>query len=119
MAKKLLIKNYLAALKALVLKYQTFYSNVFPYNCFYVTKTGAKGCDCIGMWKNYINDPSAYQRTSPAGWYVRPGQVCPDGYGGIELLEECCEDIEWYKFTNMVQCEYLYFDDPDYGWHAG
>ena len=98
-------------LKYMALNRESFYSNSFPKNCLYINNGGVLSADCIGMIKSLINEPDAYKRTSPVGYYVKPSQVIPDTTEkGILNL---CSDVT-SNFNKLVAGEYLYMDG-----HAG
>lgn len=92
----------------------TGYMNVFPYNCGYIWPSGVLTFDCIGLVKSYINNPKIAYKTSPKGYYVKPGQVIPDGYGVIDLMKNCTKVSK--NFSNVPACSLLEYEDRD---HAG
>ena len=89
---------------------RTFYSNQFPYNCGYIHPDGQQSWDCIGLVKCPINEPDIFYRTSPVGYYVKPGQVIPDTteFGILKL----CTDVS-YSFSKIEKAEYMYM--PGHG----
>lgn len=89
----------------------TLYSNHFPANCGYIYYDGSISFDCIGLIKSYINNPSIAYKTSPAGYYVEPGQVIGD-WGEIEILNHCTDVSA--NFTSVPKASYLYMPG-----HAG
>lgn len=103
-----LIKDF----KHLALERKTYYDNHYPSNCGEINPDGSISFDCIGLWKSYINEPSIAYRTSPAGYFVRPGQVIPDTteYGLLQL----CSNIHWNDFSNCIPGSYMYMPG-----HAG
>jgi len=106
-------EQFCERLKYMALKRKSFYSNSFPKNCLYINVGGVLSADCIGLIKSLINDPDVYKRTSPVGYYVKPGQVIPDTTEkGILNL---CTDVS-ANFNKMTRGEYLYYYD---GSHAG
>lgn len=97
--------DWIARLKHIALNRSTFYNKSFPYNCGYIHSGGVLSFDCIGLVKALINDPSIAYKTSPVGFYVKPGKVIPDTTEmGILNL---CSDVS-YNFNYMTPGEYLY-----------
>ena len=105
-------KEYTDRLIYLEGKRNTFYDNTFPGNCGLIQQNGAISFDCIGMVKSVINEPDIVYKKSPAGYYVRPGQVIPDT-NEIGILQ-LCSDVVWGNFSNIANGEYLYM-----GGHGG
>lgn len=103
--------DWIKRLKYLEANRSTFYSNSFPYNCGYIYAGGTMSFDCIGMVKSIINEPDIVYKWSPAGYYVRPGQVIPDTTE-LGILNLCTEVS--YRFDNLTPGEYLYMSG-----HAG
>ena len=91
----------------------TYYDNSFPANCGEINADGSLSFDCIGLVKSTINDPKIAYRTGPAGYYVKPGQVVPDGLDEIGLLRSGT-GITWGTFDDMIHGEYVYMNG-----HAG
>lgn len=109
---KLKVDDFIKGLKHLAMDRVTYYDNSFPSNCGEINPDGSISFDCIGLVKSVINEPGICYKTSPAGYYVRPGQVIPD-YSEIGLLN-LCTGIQWGKFTNVLKGSYLYMSG-----HAG
>ena len=106
------VKDWIAALKHLALERVTYYDNTFPSNCGEINPDGSISFDCIGLVKSLINELDIAYKTSPAGYYVTPGQVIPDATEiGILYL---CSDISDKNFDKAVPGEYLYMEG-----HAG
>ena len=105
-------KDWTDRLKYLEGHRTTYYDNSFPGNCGLIYNGGAISFDCIGMVKSVINYPDIVYKTSPAGFYVTPGQVIGD-IAEIDILNEC-SDVVWGNFANCVNGEYLYMSG-----HAG
>ena len=105
------LSEWIGALKHIALKRATFYDNSFPGNCGLVHANSVLSFDCIGLVKSVINDPSIATRTSPVGYYVRPGQVIPDTTE-IGILNLCTKQ-QW-SFSGLNKGEYLYMSG-----HAG
>lgn len=104
-------EQFCARLIYMALKRKSFYSNSFPKNCLYINEGGVLSADCIGMIKSLINDPEAYKRTSPVGYYVKPGTVIPDTTEkGILNLGTSISA----NFNKLTEGEYLYMSG-----HAG
>lgn len=91
----------------------TYYDNSFPGNCGEINADGSISFDCIGMVKSVINEPDIVYKRTPAGYYVKPGTVVPDGLDEIGLLRSC-GGITWGNFDHMINGEYLYMSG-----HAG
>lgn len=103
-------------LKYLAMKRKSRYSNKYPYNCLYINAGEIISADCTGLIKSLINDPTAYKRTSPIGWYVTPGQNIPDTTvkGILNLCSGKSND-----FKSIVPGEYLAMLGADGNKHAG
>ena len=67
------VKKFLDALFHLALERVTYYDNTFPANCGEINPDGSISFDCIGLVKSLINEIDIAWKTSPAGYYVRPG----------------------------------------------
>ena len=107
------VKDYIAALKHLALERVTYYDNVYPGNCGEINKDGSISFDCIGLVKSLINEIGIAYKTSPAGYFVKPGQVIPDTTeNGILAL---CTDVKKADFDKAAPGSYLCM----YGKHAG
>lgn len=108
---KIPVADWIKRLKYIEQNRSTFYSNSFPYNCGYINSGAVLSFDCIGLVKSLINNPDIAYKTSPKGYYVKPGAVIPDTTEkGILNL---CTGVG-YGFTNLVPGEYLYMNG-----HAG
>lgn len=102
---KLTADDFIARLKHLAMNRKTYYDNTFPSNCGEINADGSISFDCIGLVKSVINEPDIAYKTSPAGYYVKPGQVIPDATEeGILYL---CEGVS-YDFKNIARGSYLY-----------
>ncbi len=108
------VKEWLKDLKYLVTNRVTHYDNSFPGNCGEINPDGSISFDCIGMEKSVLNEPGIVYKTSPAGYYVKPGQVVPDGYGSLDLLNSC-SGIGWHNFKGIVPGEHLYMEFQGHG----
>ena len=107
------VDDYIKALKHLALERVTYYDNVFPGNCGEINPDGSISFDCIGLVKSLINELDIAYKTTPAGYYVRPGQVIPDTTeNGILNL---CTDVSTKNFLSATPGSYLCM----YGKHAG
>lgn len=108
-------KDFLKALKHIVIKRRTLYNNRFPYNSGFIWASGYLSFDCIGLIKALINSQCeiAY-KTKPAGYSVPVGKVIPDT-SELGILE-LCESVKWNDFnlSKMAAGEYLYMSG-----HAG
>ena len=102
---KLKVDDLIKGLKHVESKRSTFYSNAFPYNCGFIHANGQQSFDCIGLVKCPINEPDIFYRTSPEGYYVKPGKVIPDTteIGILNLCTDVSKD-----FHKLVKGEYLY-----------
>lgn len=100
------VTDYINALIYLATKRVTYYDNSFPGNCGEINPDGSISFDCINLIKSIINEPGIAYKTSPAGYYVKPGQVIPDT-NEIGILN-LCSGVAWDDFQNMVPGEYLY-----------
>lgn len=100
------IKDWLKALFHLALERVTYYDNTFPANCGEINPDGSISFDCIGLVKSLINEPDIAYKTSPAGYYVRPGQVIPDTTE-IGILN-LCSDVHYNNFLSAAPGSYLY-----------
>lgn len=107
------VKDWIAALKHLALERVTYYDNTFPCNCGEINPDGSISFDCIGLVKSLINELDIAYKTSPAGYYVVPGQVIPDTTTEIGILN-LCSDVKYNNFLSATPGEYLYMDG-----HAG
>ena len=85
---------------------QTYYDNNFPSNCGEINPDGSISFDCIGLVKSLINEIDIAYKTSPAGYYVRPGQVIPDTTE-IGILN-LCSDVHYNNFLSAAPGSYLY-----------
>ena len=107
------VNDWIAALKHLALKRKTYYDNTYPCNCGEINPDGSISFDCIGLVKSLINEPDIAYKTSPAGYFVVPGQVIPDTTeNGILNL---CSDVKTTAFDKAAPGEYLCM----YGKHGG
>lgn len=106
------VKDWIAALKHLALERVTYYDNTFPANCGEINPDGSISFDCIGLVKSLINELDIAYKTSPAGYYVKPGQVIPDTTE-IGILN-LCTDVGYDHFDQAAPGEYLYMQG-----HAG
>lgn len=105
--------DFIKALKHLALERVTYYDNSFPGNCGEINPDGSISFDCIGLVKSLINELDIAYKTSPAGYYVRPGQVIPDTTeNGILSL---CTDVRTSNFLAAAPGSYLCM----YASHAG
>lgn len=109
---KLNVDDFIKGLKHLAMNRVTYYDNRFPCNCGEINPDGSISFDCIGLVKSVINEPGICYKTSPAGYYVRPGQVIPDTTE-IGILN-LCSGVQWGRFTNVLKGSYLYMSG-----HAG
>ena len=100
------VKDWLKALFHLALERQTYYDNTFPSNCGEINPDGSISFDCIGLVKSLINELDIAYKTSPAGYYVRPGQVIPDTTE-IGILN-LCSDVHCNNFLSAAPGSYLY-----------
>lgn len=108
---RMTVTDWISRLKYLESSRVTYYDNSFPGNCGEINRDGSISFDCIGMVKSIINEPDIVYKKSPAGYYVKPGQVIPDTTErGILNL---CSDVS-YAFNNLTPGEYLYMNG-----HAG
>lgn len=106
------VKDWIAALKHLALERVTYYDNTFPSNCGEINPDGSISFDCIGLVKSLINELDIAYKTSPAGYYVRPGQVIPDTTE-IGILN-LCTNVGYDRFDQAKPGSYLYMQG-----HAG
>lgn len=106
------VNDYINALIHLATKRVTYYDNSFPGNCGEINPDGSISFDCINLIKSIINEPDIAYKTSPAGYFVRPGQVISDT-DEIGILNLCTGQT-WGDFRNMTPGEYLYM-----GGHGG
>jgi len=99
-------KEFCDRLKYMATQRKSMYKNAYPYNCCYIYGDGSISADCIGLVKSLINNPDVYNKTSPAGYFVKPGSgPCPDTTEkGILNL---CTDVS-YSFASLTPGEYLY-----------
>lgn len=100
------VADWIKKLKYIESSRNTFYDNSFPGNCGLIHNGGVLSFDCIGLVKSLINDPSIATKTSPVGYYVKPGTVIPDTTE-IGILQ-LCTCVEWGSFKKIVAGEYLY-----------
>lgn len=100
------VKDWLKALFHLALERVTYYDNTFPANCGEINPDGSISFDCIGLVKSLINELDIAYKTSPAGYYVRPGQVIPDTTE-IGILN-LCSDVHYNNFLSAAPGSYLY-----------
>lgn len=110
---KLNVDDFIKGLKHLAMDRVTYYDNSFPANCGEINPDGSISFDCINLIKSVINEPDICYKTSPAGYFVRPGQKIPD-YDEIHLLNDCCTGVQWGRFTHALKGSYLYMSG-----HAG
>lgn len=110
---KLKVDDWIKGLKHLAMDRVTYYDNHFPSNCGEINPDGSISFDCIGLVKSTINEPDICYKTSPAGYYVEPGKVIPDGADEIGILN-LCTGVQWGRFTNVLKGSYLYMSG-----HAG
>lgn len=106
------VKEFLDALFHLALERKTYYDNTFPANCGEINPDGSISFDCIGLVKSLINEIGIAWKTSPAGYYVKPGQVIPDTTE-IGILN-LCSDVRYSNFDQAAPGSYLYMQG-----HAG
>ena len=107
------VKDFIKALKHLALERVTYYDNHYPSNCGEINPDGSISFDCIGLVKSLINELDIAYKTSPAGYFVRPGQVIPDTTENGIL--ELCTDVKTHDFLSAAPGSYLCM----YGEHAG
>ena len=100
------VKDWLKALFHLALERVTYYDNTFPANCGEINPDGSISFDCIGLVKSLINELDIAYKTSPAGYYVIPGQVIPDTTE-IGILN-LCSDVHYNNFLSAAPGSYLY-----------
>lgn len=109
---KLKVDDWIKGLKHLAMDRVTYYDNSFPSNCGEINPDGSISFDCIGLVKSTINEPDICYKTSPAGYYVRPGQIIPDT---TELgILNLCSGVEWGRFSHILKGSYLFMSG-----HAG
>lgn len=106
------VNDFIKALKHLALERVTYYDNTYPANCGEINADGSISFDCIGLVKSLINELDIAYKTSPAGYFVKPGQVIPDTTE-IGILN-LCSDVRYNNFHSAVPGSYLYMDG-----HAG
>ncbi len=107
------VKKFLDALFHLALERKTYYDNTYPCNCGEINPDGSISFDCIGLVKSLINEIDIAWKTSPAGYFVKPGQVIPDTTeNGILNL---CSSVHTDNFLKAAPGSYLCM----YGKHAG
>ena len=107
------VEDWIKGLKHLALNRVTYYDNNYPSNCGEINPDGSISFDCIGLIKSTINEPDIAYKTSPAGYFVTPGQVIPDASeNGILYL---CSDVSSTDFDKAAPGEYLCM----YGKHGG
>lgn len=106
------VSDFIKALKHLALNRKTYYDNHFPSNCGEINPDGSISFDCIGLVKSLINELDIAYKTSPAGYYVKPGQVIPDTTE-IGILN-LCSGVSYKNFHSAKPGSYLYMDG-----HAG
>ncbi|MBO5959408.1 MAG: hypothetical protein J6Q65_04730 [Lentisphaeria bacterium] len=100
------VKKFLDALFHLALERVTYYDNTFPANCGEINPDGSISFDCIGLVKSLINEIDIAWKTSPAGYYVKPGQVIPDTTE-IGILN-LCSSVHYNNFHAAAPGSYLY-----------
>ena len=100
------VKDWLKALFHLALERQTYYDNNYPSNCGEINPDGSISFDCIGLVKSLINELDIAYKTSPAGYFVKPGQVIPDT-SEIGILN-LCSDVHYNNFLSAAPGSYLY-----------
>ena len=110
---KLKVDDFIKGLKHLAMNRVTYYDNSFPANCGEINPDGSISFDCIGLVKSVIREPDICYKTSPAGYYVKPDKVIPDGADEIGILN-LCSGVKWHSFTNVLKGSYLYMSG-----HAG
>lgn len=103
---KLNVDDFIKGLKHLAMNRVTYYDNEYPSNCGEINPDGSISFDCIGLVKSTINQPDICYKTSPAGYFVKPGKIIPDA-NEIGLLD-LCTGVQWHKFTNVLKGSYLY-----------
>jgi len=103
-------------LKYLAMKRNSVYRNRYPQNCLYIQSASVISADCSNLIKSLINDPTAYKRTAPVGWYVSPGQNIPDV--DIRGVLNLCSNVSTV-FSNMIPGEFLSILGDDGNKHAG
>lgn len=99
------VNEWISDLKHVALKRQTYYDNTFPGNCGQIHQNAVLSFDCIGLIKSLINEPDQAYRTTPVGYFVRPGQIIPDT-DEIGILR-LCTGQKW-SFSGLAKGEYLY-----------
>ena len=110
---KLNVDDFIKGLKHLAMERVTYYDNSFPANCGEINADGSISFDCIGLVKSVIREPDICYKTSPAGYYVIPDKVIPDGADEIGILN-LCSGVKWHSFRNVLKGSYLYMSG-----HAG
>ena len=107
------VDGWIKRLKYLAFNRVTYYDNTFPSNCGEINPDGSISFDCINMVKSVLNEPDIVYKTSPAGYYVKPGQVIPDVDGaGILAL---CTGVKWYDFSTISPGEFIYMRTDGHG----
>ena len=107
------VNDWIKRLKYLAFNRVTYYDNTFPSNCGEINPDGSISFDCINMVKSVLNEPDIVYKTSPAGYYVKPGQVIPDVDGaGILAL---CTGVKWYDFSTISPGEFIYMRTDGHG----
>ena len=109
---KMTSRNFCKRLSHIAKNRISFYDNSYPGNCGLIRADGSISFDCIGLVKSLINEPDIAFKHSPAGYFVKPGQVIQDT-NEIGILN-LCENVRWYEFYNIQPGEYLYMNG-----HAG
>lgn len=105
--------DWIKRLKYLAFNRVTYYDNQYPSNCGEINPDGSISFDCINMVKSVLNEPDIVYKTSPAGYYVKPGQVIPDVDGaGILAL---CTGVKWYDFSTISPGEFIYMRTDGHG----
>ena len=111
------VEDWIKALKHLALNRVTYYDNNFPSNCGEINPDGSISFDCIGLVKSLINELDIAYKTSPAGYFVTPGQVIPDASeNGILYL---CSSVSTSGFDKAAPGEYLCMYEKHAGVYVG
>ena len=111
------VEDWIKALKHLALNRVTYYDNNFPSNCGEINPDGSISFDCIGLVKSLINELDIAYKTSPAGYYVVPGQVIPDTTeDGILNL---CSNVGTADFDKAKPGSYLCMHGKHGGIYVG
>ena len=107
------VNDWIKRLKYLAFDRITYYDSSFPSNCGEINQDGSISFDCINLVKSVINEPDICYKTSPPGYFVKPGKVIPDTDGmGILGL---CTHTAWWDFTTIIPGEFLYMRTDGHG----